>query len=44
MDKNLELDQVDFKVLNLLIQVQEATLPYTEIAKKVFVSDGEDTK
>ncbi len=38
MDKNLELDQVDFKILNILIQ--DATLPYTEIAKKVFVSDG----
>ncbi len=38
MDKNLELDQVDFKILNLLIQ--DATLPYTEIAKQVFVSDG----
>lgn len=38
MAKNLEIDNVDRKILALLIQ--DATLPYTEIAKKVYVSDG----
>jgi Lrp/AsnC family transcriptional regulator for asnA, asnC and gidA len=38
MAKNLEIDNVDRQILALLIQ--DATLAYTEIAKKVFVSDG----
>ncbi|HAS41753.1 MAG TPA: transcriptional regulator AsnC [Microscillaceae bacterium] len=38
MAKNLEIDNVDRKILALL--AQDATMPYTEIAKNVFVSDG----
>ena len=38
MAKNLEIDNVDRAILALL--TQDATLAYTEIAKKVFVSDG----
>lgn len=38
MAKNLEIDNVDRQILALL--TQDATLPYTEVAKKVYVSDG----
>ncbi len=37
-DKNLEIDNVDLKILSLLME--DANTPYTEIAKQVFVSDG----
>jgi Lrp/AsnC family transcriptional regulator, regulator for asnA, asnC and gidA len=36
--KSLEVDQVDLKILALLMA--DASLPYTEIGKKVFVSGG----
>jgi len=36
--KNYEIDNVDLKILNLLME--DAKLPYTEVAKKVFVSGG----
>ncbi len=38
MDKNLEIDNVDLTILGLLSQ--DANMPYTEVAKKAFVSDG----
>lgn len=38
MAKNLEIDNVDRQILALL--TQDATLPYTEVAKQVYVSDG----
>ena len=38
MAKNYEIDNVDLKILTLL--TQDAKLPYTEVAKKVFVSGG----
>jgi Lrp/AsnC family transcriptional regulator for asnA, asnC and gidA len=38
MDKNLEIDNVDLKILALLME--NADIPYTDIAKKVFVSGG----
>jgi Lrp/AsnC family transcriptional regulator for asnA, asnC and gidA len=38
MDKNSEIDNVDLKILQIL--VQDASLPYTEVAKRVFVSDA----
>ena len=38
MDKNLEIDKVDLKILQIL--VNDAETPYTEVAKRVFVSDG----
>lgn len=38
MSKNYEFDNVDLKILNLLME--DAKIPYTEIAKKVFVSGG----
>ena len=38
MAKNYEIDNVDLKILNLLMQ--DAKIPYTEVAKKVFVSGG----
>lgn len=38
MDKNLEIDKVDLKILQILMT--DATLAYTEVAKKVFVSDA----
>ncbi|MFT5642158.1 MAG: Lrp/AsnC family transcriptional regulator for asnA, asnC and gidA, partial [Cyclobacteriaceae bacterium] len=38
MSKNYEIDNIDLKILNLLMQ--DAKLPYTEVAKKVFVSGG----
>ncbi|MEZ0539611.1 Lrp/AsnC ligand binding domain-containing protein [Fibrella arboris] len=36
--KNLEIDNVDLKILNLLMQ--DATMAYTEIGKRIFVSGG----
>jgi len=38
MAKNYEIDNIDLKILTLL--TQDAKVPYTEIAKKVFVSGG----
>jgi Lrp/AsnC family transcriptional regulator, regulator for asnA, asnC and gidA len=38
MQKNLEIDNVDLKILSIL--AEDAKLPYTEIAKRVFVSGG----
>lgn len=38
MSKNYEIDNVDLKILSLLSE--DAKTPYTEIAKKVFVSGG----
>ena len=38
MSKNYEIDNVDLKILNILMQ--DAKIPYTEVAKKVFVSGG----
>lgn len=38
MSKNYEIDNIDLKILNLLME--DAKLPYTEVAKKVFVSGG----
>src|SRR5680860_45772 len=38
MDANYEIDKVDLKILSLL--TEDAKTPYTEIAKKVYVSSG----
>jgi Lrp/AsnC family transcriptional regulator for asnA, asnC and gidA len=38
MNKNYEIDNVDLKILNILSE--DAKMPYTEVAKKVFVSGG----
>ncbi|WMJ73066.1 Lrp/AsnC ligand binding domain-containing protein [Cytophagaceae bacterium ABcell3] len=38
MQKNLEIDNTDLKILSILME--DASIPYTEIAKKVFVSGG----
>ncbi|SNT35840.1 transcriptional regulator, AsnC family [Ekhidna lutea] len=38
MSKNYEIDNVDLKILNMLSE--DAKMPYTEVAKKVFVSGG----
>lgn len=38
MDKNLEIDNTDLKILSLLMQ--DANMPYTEIGKKINVSGG----
>ena len=38
MAKNYEIDNIDLKILTLL--TRDAKLPYTEVAKKVFVSGG----
>ncbi|MCV9387693.1 Lrp/AsnC ligand binding domain-containing protein [Reichenbachiella ulvae] len=38
MPKNYEIDEVDLKILSHLMQ--DAKTPYTEIAKKVYVSGG----
>ena len=38
MDKNLEIDNVDLKILTLLME--DANMPYTEIGKKIYVSGG----
>ena len=37
-DKNYEIDNVDLEILSLLLK--DAKSPYTEVAKKVFVSGG----
>lgn len=38
MDKNYQLDNIDHQILSILME--NATLPYTEVAKKVEVSTG----
>jgi Lrp/AsnC family transcriptional regulator for asnA, asnC and gidA len=38
MDKNLEIDSVDIKILSELMK--NATMPYTEIADKIHLSGG----
>ncbi|MEM7550816.1 MAG: Lrp/AsnC ligand binding domain-containing protein [Bacteroidota bacterium] len=38
MAKNYEIDNVDLKILEIL--TEDAKIPYTEVAKKVFVSGG----
>ena len=38
MSKNYEVDNTDLKILEILMQ--DAKKPYTEVAKKVFVSQG----
>ena len=38
MSLNLEIDNVDLKILSIL--TEDANMAYTEIAKKVFVSSG----
>ena len=38
MNKNYEIDNIDLKILALL--TEDAKMPYTEVAKKVFVSGG----
>src|ERR1700743_883117 len=38
MDINLEIDNVDLQILSILME--DANIPYTEIAKKVNVSGG----
>lgn len=38
MDKNLEIDKTDLKILSLLMQ--DAKMPYTAIGEKIFVSGG----
>ncbi len=38
MDKNLEIDKTDLKILSLLLQY--AKMPYTAIGEKIFVSGG----
>ena len=37
-DKNFQIDNVDRQILSLLLE--NAQMPYTEIAKKLFVSSG----
>lgn len=38
MQKNVDIDNIDLKILSIL--AEDAKLPYTEIAKRVFVSGG----
>ncbi len=38
MPRNYELDDIDYRILNLL--VQDAKMPYTEIARQIHVSGG----
>jgi Lrp/AsnC family transcriptional regulator for asnA, asnC and gidA len=38
MDKNLEIDKIDREILSILMQ--DAGMPYTEVAKKIKVSGG----
>ena len=38
MSKNYEIDNIDLKILNILSE--DAKIPYTEVAKRVFVSGG----
>ncbi|MGD1843251.1 MAG: Lrp/AsnC ligand binding domain-containing protein [Thermonemataceae bacterium] len=37
-DKNYQIDNTDLKILDLLLK--DATMPYTEVAERVFVSPG----
>lgn len=37
-DKNYQVDNVDLQILSILME--NANMPYTEVAKKVFVSTG----
>lgn len=37
-DKNLEIDNIDLKILSILMK--DASIPYTEVAKMVHVSGG----
>lgn len=38
MPKNFDIDNVDLRILSLLMQ--DANMPYTEVGKKVYVSGG----
>ncbi len=38
MNKNYKIDNIDFKILNILSE--DAKIPYTEVAKKISVSSG----
>ena len=38
MASNFEIDNIDLQILNILMK--NAKKPYTEVAKKVFVSGG----
>lgn len=38
MDQNYKLDNIDFQILSILME--QANMPYTEVAKKVLVSTG----
>ena len=38
MAKNYEIDNIDLKILSILSE--DAKIPYTEVAKQVFVSGG----
>ena len=38
MTRNYELDDIDYRILNLLMQ--DAKMPYTEIARQIHVSGG----
>ncbi len=38
MDKNLEIDNLDYQIISILME--DASIPYTEIAKKINVSGG----
>ena len=38
MSSNYQIDNIDLKILNVLSK--NAKMPYTEVAKKVFVSGG----
>lgn len=38
MSKNYDIDSIDMKILTLL--AEDAKMPYTEVAKRVFVSGG----
>ncbi len=38
MPKNFDIDNVDLKILSLLMQ--DANMPYTEVGKKAYVSGG----
>ena len=38
MSKNYEIDNVDLKILNILSE--DAKIPYTEVAKRIYVSGG----
>ncbi len=38
MSKNYEIDNIDLKILNILSE--DAKIPYTEVAKRIYVSGG----